>query len=193
MSNTLIIHQPDWVEHFVSNLQGPFVAPKERIRIAIQLSHENLVRATGGPFGAAVFDMDSGALISAGVNYVVPGNCSIAHAEMVAIALAQQKLQTFDLSSRGRFELASSCQPCAMCLGAIPWSGIRSLLCAAGEEDARAVGFDEGAKPNNWQQELQKGGITVTENLMRLEAAAVLQEYHRSSGIIYNPSGCNKH
>ena len=41
-------------------------------------------------------------------------------------------------------EMVASTQPCAMCLGATPWSGIRRLVCGARDEDAEEIGFDEG-------------------------------------------------
>ena len=125
-------------------------------------------------------------LIAAGVNLVVPAHASIAHAEMIALTLAQQRLGTHDLSETG-CELATSTEPCAMCLGAIPWSGVTRLLCGARDEDARAVGFDEGAKPANWVQELTSRGIEVVRDVLRDEARAVLRDYKQSGGTIYNP------
>ena len=188
MSHSLTICLPKWTEGFLKGLPDSFSSPEDRMQVAVELACENVKQNTGGPFGAAVFDMDSGKLITVGVNCVVPGNCSLAHAETIAIALAQQALKTHDLSTKGNFELATSCAPCAMCLGAIPWSGIKSVLCGASEGDARAIGFDEGAKPANWQQELQKRGIAVTETVLQNEAREVLEEYKKASGKIYNPS-----
>ena len=57
--------------------------------LAIELSRQNVDRGGGGPFGAAVFDRDSGRLVAAGVNRVVPQSCSVTHAEMVVIMIAQ--------------------------------------------------------------------------------------------------------
>lgn len=153
--------------------------------LAVELSQRNIKKGTGGPFGAAIFDLTTGQLIAAGVNLVTSANCSLAHAEMVAIARAQQHLKTWDMSAVGRFELMTSCAPCAMCLGAVPWSGICALTCGARDEDARAIGFDEGAKPADWAGELQKRGITVTQNILRENAAAVLCAYAAGGGRIY--------
>jgi tRNA(Arg) A34 adenosine deaminase TadA len=119
---------------------------------------------------------------------VVPWRCSIAHAEIVAIVLAQQHFGTHDLgrSDLPRLELVTSVEPCAMCLGAIPWSGIGRLICGAREEDARAIGFDEGDKPADRIEGLRRRGIVVTENVLRDEAAAVLRDYVQAGGAIYN-------
>lgn len=158
------------------------------MRMAVMLAKENVRQDTGGPFGAAVFDRNSGLLIAPGVNIVVPAHWSGGHAEMIAIALAQQNLKTHDLGGEGMpfCELFTSVEPCAMCLGAIPWSGVRRVVCGARDEDARRVGFDEGPKPDNWIGELEERGISVTCDVLRDEAAGVLHEYAEVGKPIYN-------
>jgi hypothetical protein len=42
------------------------------------------------------------------------------------------------------YELATSCDPCAMCLGATLWSGVRHVRCGATRDDAMLLRFDEG-------------------------------------------------
>jgi tRNA(Arg) A34 adenosine deaminase TadA len=73
-----------------------------------------------------------------------------------------------------------------MCLGAIPWSGINSLVCGARDEDARNIGFDEGDKPDNWPQKFESRFISVKRDILRDKAKAVMQQYVDSGGIIYN-------
>jgi len=184
---------PDWIAGFVA--QSPDALPTVAARMAfvIALSRENVLRGTGGPFGAAVFDAD-GRLIAPGVNLVATQNCSILHAEMVAIALAQKQLGRFDIGgdSKNRYELVASTEPCAMCFGAVPWSGVTRLVCGARDEDARAVGFDEGAKVADWQQALEERGIEVVRDVARQEAKDVLDLYLKRGGAIYNPSRGDK-
>jgi tRNA(Arg) A34 adenosine deaminase TadA len=158
------------------------------MRFVIELSEMNIKNETGGPFGAGIFEQDSGKLIAVGVNVVLDTNCSLAHAEMMCIGLAQQKLRTFDLGTEGMpaYELASSTEPCAMCLGAIPWSGIRRLLCGARGQDACDIGFDEGGKVPDWADTLAIRGITVVQDVLRKEARDVLKNYKESGGLIYN-------
>jgi tRNA(Arg) A34 adenosine deaminase TadA len=176
---------PDWMAAFLQSQPVTYPTIEDRMRLAIELSRLNIEHRTGGPFGAAVFDNQNGKLISVGVNVVVASRCSIAHAEMAAIALAQQTLATHNPASKGEFQLVSSCQPCAMCLGAIGWSGINSLVCGARGKDAEVVGFDEGAKPADWVKQLQKRGIEVILDILRTEAKAVLDAYKSADGIIY--------
>lgn len=179
---------PTWVEAFIADHGETFATQDERMAFVIGLSRENIKRGTGGPFGAAIFD-NQGRLIAPGVNLVPTQNCSILHAEMVAIALAQKTLGRYDLSSNGTeiFELAASTEPCAMCFGAVPWSGVKRLICGARDEDARAVGFDEGAKLADWPQALADRGIQVTRDVSRQEAKNALDLYLQRGGAIYNP------
>ena len=142
---------PNWVEPFLADFNADLSTTELRMRLVIELSRENFKQTTGGPFAAAVFDLDSGNLLHCGVNLVESVGCSIAHAEVVALSLAQQSLGSYDLSKNSRrCQLLTSTEPCAMCLGAICWSGLRSVVCAARDEDARKIGFDEGDKPNDW-------------------------------------------
>jgi len=179
---------PEWLVDFTAKQHQPATTVEARMQIAIELARLNIEHHTGGPFGAAVFDMESHQLISVGVNLVIPSNCSMAHAEMVAISSAQQKLGTFDLGAKGvpRFELVTSSEPCAMCFGALPWSGIRHLVCGAKAEDAKAIGFDEGPIHPRWIDELNRRGITVDIDILRYEAKRVLNQYAESEGVIYN-------
>ncbi len=175
---------PAWVATFtVAWDHADFGTMDGRMRFVIALAAQNVAHATGGPFGAAVFELTSGRLIAAGVNLVVPTANATAHAEVVAIALAGQAQGNFDLSD---CELVASTEPCVMCFGATHWSGVRRLVCGARDADARAVGFDEGPKLPNWVAALEQQGVTVVQDVLRDEAAAVLQKYGQHGGLIYN-------
>jgi len=178
---------PQWAIQLARSRQAPFLSRESRMQFAIELASTNVARGTGGPFGAAVFERAGWRLVAVGVNLVESARCSHAHAEMVALANAQQAVGRFDLGAAGfpTHELVTSCEPCAMCYGAIPWSGIRSVLCGARASDAEAIGFDEGPKPKNWVAELKQRRIAVVRDLCRKEAAAVIQDYKKGGGAIY--------
>jgi tRNA(Arg) A34 adenosine deaminase TadA len=179
---------PGWVEELLPDPRGTYPTEEDRMRLVVELSRLNVERGTGGPFGAAIFERETGRLLAPGVNLVVPASCSVAHAEMVAIMIAQQVAGDFDLGGGGKpaYELYASTEPCAMCLGATPWSGVRGLLCGARDEDARAVGFDEGAKLPDWIAALEEIGISVKRDVLREDAARVLFDYADGGGEIYN-------
>jgi len=179
---------PGWIE---SAAEPGRIYPtvEERMELVIKLARLNIEHETGGPFGAGIFECEGGRLISVGLNLVESSNCSVAHAEMVAIAVAQHVIGCYDLSSgKGvTYQLVTSTEPCAMCLGAIPWSGVRSVVCGARDEDARSIGFDEGHKPPNWIRLLENSGISVVRDVLREKAKAVLLQYGSTGGLIYNP------
>ena len=159
------------------------------MRWVISLSRRNVERGSGGPFAAGVFDLGSGRLLAAGVNRVEPLRLSPAHAEIMAIAFAQRRLKTWDLGRDAATpaEIVASSQPCLMCLGAVLWSGVTSLVYGARAGDVGSVlGFDEGPLPSDWARKLRKRGVSVRGGVLRDEAVDVLKLYKKKRGTIYN-------
>jgi tRNA(Arg) A34 adenosine deaminase TadA len=181
------IAYPQWVAERVP-WAARFATEHDRIGLAIDLARWNIEVGAGGPFGAAVFERESGRLVAVGMNLVVPLANSALHAEMMAFMMAQARLGSYTLAADGmpEHELATSCEPCAMCLGATLWSGVRRLVCAATRDDASRVAFDEGPVFTESYDYLRDRGIEVRHGVRRAEAAAVLELYQRRSGVIYN-------
>mgnify|MGYP001822951092 CR=1 FL=1 len=184
------IEPPEWLGPLLRAWPDRFADTTEAMGLAIALAREN-ARQGGGPFGALVLEGASGRLVSAGVNRVLASHCAVAHAELVALSIAQQGLGTADLGAAlpGGCTLVSSAEPCAMCLGAIPWAGVTRLVCGARDRDVRATGFDEGDKPADWPAALARRGIHSIRDCRRAEAVAVLRRYADAGGIIYGPAG----
>ena len=176
---------PAWVHQHVDASRA-YPGDEAKVAVAIELSRGNIVHATGGPFGAAIFDADD-RLVSVGVNVVLPQRTSVAHAEMVAFMLAQQHLGRARLNDDGqRYTLATSSQPCCQCYGASIWAGIDALLIGARSEDVMALTeFDEGPLPADWIGELERRGIAVQRDLARAAACEVLRRYGTSGGQKY--------
>jgi tRNA(Arg) A34 adenosine deaminase TadA len=178
---------PAWLDEFVSAWTEPLNTDEQRMRLAVSLSAENVKHGTGGPFGAIVVDEQGGTLLGVGVNLVTAVELSMAHAEMVAISLAQSAAGNWNLGAAGKVQLVTSCEPCAMCFGAVPWSGVTSMIWGAAREDAEAAGFDEGDKPRDWVESLERRGIRTRGGILGEEAADVLAHYVRKDGAIYHP------
>ena len=105
--------------------------------------------------------------------------------------LAQQELGTHDLgiAELPEFQLVTSGKMCAMCLGSVVWSGVREVLASAQPEDVEnIVGFDEGPAPADYDQQLEKRGISIIPSFLREEGCEVLQRYVDLEGVVYNPS-----
>ena len=168
---------PHWLDEL--ELESSYPTDEDKARLAIVLAFLNIKHGTGGPFGAAVFDDTTGKLISLGVNIVVDSNCSASHAEIMAIMMAQEKLKQYRLNlDEKRYVLATSAQPCAMCFGALLWSGLAKLIISASRNDVIGLtGFDEGPIPADWISEYKSRGIDVVQGILQDEACDVLKSY----------------
>ncbi|MDF1502833.1 nucleoside deaminase [Roseisolibacter sp. H3M3-2] len=178
---------PDWVDEVV-DWERAYATDEDKMRLAIALSRENVARGAGGPFGAAVFEEATGRVVAVGVNSVVRLNNCTLHAEMMAFQLAQARVGAFSLAGEGMpvHTLATSCDPCAMCLGATLWSGVRRVLCGATRDDAMLLRFDEGPVfASSWAY-LKRKGLEIRHGLLRDEAVAVFDLYRALGGAIYN-------
>lgn len=178
---------PEWV-HSIVDWNRFYRTDNDRMHLAIAISRANVEHESGGPFGSAIYESDSGRLVAVGMNSVVRLNNCVLHGEVVAFMMAQQATQSFTLSAPGlpMHELHTSCEPCAMCLGATLWSGVRRVVYAATREDATVLNFEEGPVFPESYKYLEDRGIEIVRDVLRDEAKAVLELYRAGSGKIYN-------
>jgi tRNA(Arg) A34 adenosine deaminase TadA len=176
----------DWV-NAVDRSPEAFTTDEGRMRLAINVARANVENGTGGPFGAAIFEA-SGRLVAVGMNSVVRLNNCTLHAEMMAFMMAQHRVGSFTLNGPNLavHELFTSCEPCAMCLGATLWSGVQRVVYGATREDALRLNFEEGPVFPESYDYLEKRGIRIVRNVLRDEARAVLEMYRAKGGRIYN-------
>ena len=182
--NAITFSLPEWVDAWLAR-RPECATDTDRMRLAIDLARENVLRGAGGPFGAAVFRHDHPAPVAVGVNSVQRLNNSVLHAEVLALMLAEAQLGAFSLRQPPH-TLFTSCEPCAMCLGAILWCGVARVVCGADRAAATRLGFDEGPVFPESYVHLAARGITVERGLLAEEAVAVLELYRQRLGIIYN-------
>jgi guanine deaminase len=105
---------------------------------AIELSKLGMLSGKGGPFGCVVVQGDE--IVGEGNNQVTSSNDPTAHAEVVAIRKACEKLGTYQLNN---CEIYTSCEPCPMCLGAIYWARPKRVVYANTRQEAAAIEFDD--------------------------------------------------
>jgi tRNA(Arg) A34 adenosine deaminase TadA len=101
--------------------------------------------------------------------------------------MAEARLQTHSLGAAGvpPHELVSSCEPCAMCLGATLWSGVRRLVAGATKADAESIGYDEGPVFPESYAYLERKGVEVVRGVRRDAARALFAAYAAAGGEIY--------
>jgi tRNA(Arg) A34 adenosine deaminase TadA len=181
------IDLPAWF-HEVADFNQAYPTREERMQLCITLARENILRDRGGPFGAAVFECESGRLVGAGVNRVVPLNNSVLHAEIVAYMTAEARVGSYTLAGEGMVghEIVSTCEPCAMCLGGALWAGVKRIVYGATRDDAAELDFDEGPVFPESYQYLEARGIEIVPAFMRAEAREIFKLYREQGGTIYN-------
>ena len=109
------------------------------LRKAIVWSHAARRRGNR-PFGAVVVSAAGEVLAEAYCNSAETGDCT-GHAETNLMRLASRRFSPEQLAS---CTLYTSTEPCAMCSGAIYWSGIGRVVYALGSETLTAMLQDVG-------------------------------------------------
>lgn len=151
---------------------------REFINRAIRLSEKGMDSNKGGPFGAIV--VRDNVVIAAGVNQVTSKNDPTAHAEVVAIRKACEKLKTFQLED---CVIYTSCEPCPMCLGAIYWARPKAVYYACTKEDAAKIGFDDDFIYDEINKKIEERNIKFI-NLNREEGNEVFKKWENKEGKI---------
>lgn len=185
---------PKWVLDEVDGI-APLENDLDKVRLTNRLARRNHLEGTGGPFAALVLDSATGEIISVGVNLVLSSGLSSSHAEIVALSLAQVRSGTWNLGANpaaGR-ELIVNWRPCAQCYGALLWAGVTRLVIAGdGPEVEELTSFDEGPMRDDWIEQLESRGVSVTIDVSRDEAIEVFREYGErvAAGevVVYNGS-----
>ena len=82
---------------------------------------------------------------------------------------------------------------CAMCLGALIWSGVKEVCYAVTSQEVEQItGFDEGPLPSNIQGVLRQRGIRLKEGIMVEESKRLLEKYVTTGGLVYNATRTHK-
>lgn len=144
---------------------------KEFMRRAIQLAHEGMDHNSGGPFGAIV--VKNNLIIAEGCNGVTSTNDPTAHAEVVAIRKACEKLQSFQLTG---CTIYTSCEPCPMCLGAIYWARVDRVVFGCDRQDAADIAFDDQFIYDEIEVNIEDRRIPF-EQILRNEAVTVFEAW----------------
>ena len=151
---------------------------KKFMREAIRLSMENVQSGNGGPFGTVIVKNEK--IIATGVNEVTKSNDPTAHAEMIAIRNACEKLNSFQLDG---CDIYCSCEPCPMCLGAIYWARPKSIYFANSKKDAAEINFDDNFIYQEIKLPIHERKLTITQ-LLRDEAQSVFLQWQESENKI---------
>lgn len=139
---------------------------------AIELAEEGMDSNSGGPFGCIIVKDDK--IVAEGFNKVTSTNDPTAHAEVVAIRKACQKLKTFQLTD---CTIYTSCEPCPMCFGAIYWARPKMVYFGCDKKDAAKINFDDQFIYDELDKEFEERDIKFVR-LLRNDALPVFQKWN---------------
>jgi tRNA(adenine34) deaminase len=115
----------------------PKPTDEHHIHDVIHFTMKSMTSATPVPFGALIVDTRTGEPLMKALNAVATENDPSSHAELRTVRKATKKLAKL---GKGRslkgYTMYSTCEPCAMCMANILWSGLDRVVYAATIEDA---------------------------------------------------------
>ncbi|WP_396633949.1 nucleoside deaminase [Maribacter sp. R86514] len=141
------------------------------MRRAIEMAAKGMNSNAGGPFGAVV--VKDGEIIAEGHNKVTSTNDPTAHAEMVVIRDACNKLNSFQLTD---CIIYTSCEPCPMCFGAIYWARPKAVYYGCDKADAKTIDFDDQFIYDELEVEMQDRQIHFKQ-MLQGEAVEVFNNW----------------
>lgn len=149
------------------------------MNLGIEEARKTMNKNNGGPFGAVIADKD-GNVVSVASNLVLENHDPTAHAEIMAIRKASEKLGTHDLSD---YVLYATGYPCPMCLSAIIWANIKKVYYGTNLNDAENIGFRDSLIYNYLKGENSE--ILELSNICHDECKLLFDEYNEKNKEIY--------
>lgn len=111
--------------------------PEQLMQLAVEQARAG-VAAGQSPFGCAI--AREGRLVAAAHNRVVAQVDITAHAEVEALREACRAEDSILLTGA---VVATTCEPCPMCMAALHWARVETVYFGAGIADAERAGFNE--------------------------------------------------
>ncbi|WP_116809402.1 nucleoside deaminase [Steroidobacter cummioxidans] len=144
--------------------------PDTFLRTAIELAYANVERGAR-PFGAVV--VKNGEVLATGVNEVIRTNDPTAHAELMAIRAASQKLGSPNLAGCAVF---ASGHPCPMCMAAMRLAGVTEITYAYSNDDGAPYGLSTAAIYADLAKPFSEQAMKIAYLPVRLQSRVDLYE-----------------
>lgn len=142
------------------------------MRIALQEAQAAAERGET-PVGAVVRDPATGEILARAANGPIARHDPTAHAEILALRAAAERLSNYRLTG---LELFVTLEPCAMCAGAISHARIGRLVFGAADEKGGAVVHG----PRFFEQPTCHWRPAVEAGVLADESAALLRAFFRA-------------
>ena len=146
--------------------------PHQLMRLAIEKCRQGIA-AGQSPFGCAI--ARDGELLGCEHNTVLKTTDITAHAEMNAIRASCKTAGNIFLAGT---IVATTCEPCPMCMAALHWARVDTVYCGASIADAEAAGFNELRVPAADLARLGGSRVKLVPDLMAEECRKLFTEWN---------------
>jgi tRNA(Arg) A34 adenosine deaminase TadA len=141
------------------------------MRLAIGAAREGIEKGQS-PFGCAIAIGER--VLACCHNTVWMTTDATAHAEIGAIRQANLEFASIFLSEA---TVASTCEPCPMCMAALHWARVGRVYYGATIADAADAGFNELHLPASHLVEKGGSDVQLNPDCMRTECLALFAEW----------------
>ncbi|MBP86314.1 MAG: tRNA-specific adenosine deaminase [Planctomycetaceae bacterium] len=156
------------------------IDPEKLMRLAIEKAREGL-DAGQSPFGCAIARGDE--LLAVEHNTVVASIDITAHAEVNALRVACKNADAIILAD---CVVATTCEPCPMCMAALHWARVSRVYYGASIADAEEAGFNELQVPAADVLKIGRSKVILEANLLSDECRELFQLWkQRPDKVVY--------
>ncbi len=147
------------------------IPPNDLMRLAVEKCRAGIARGQS-PFGCAIAIGDQ--LIACTHNTVLLSGDVTAHAEINALREASQRSDTLFLEGA---DVATTCEPCPMCMAALHWARVGTVYYGATIGDAGAAGFNELPLPAEEVVRRGKSRVKLVAGVLAEECRQLFEDW----------------
>ena len=144
---------------------------QQLMQLAIAKAREGIA-AGQSPFGCAIARGDE--LLAVSHNTVLATTDITAHAEVNALRAACEEASDILLDD---CIVATTCEPCPMCMAALHWARVHEVFYGATIADAEAAGFNELTVPAAEMLTIGGSAVKLTSDVLRDDCRALFAEW----------------
>lgn len=153
--------------------------PEELMQFAIDAAKSGISKGQS-PFGCAIAIHNQ--LIVASHNHVLAHTDITAHAEIHALRLACKSENNIFLEGA---MVATTCEPCPMCMAALHWARVDTVYYGASIADAEKAGFNELALPAHDLLTLGHSSVKLIPGILKEKCKALFEQWESGQARVY--------
>lgn len=144
---------------------------EDLMQLAIRAARRGISRGQG-PFGCSI--RLGGEILAIAHSTVIESMDITAHAEVTALREACRRHGGIHLEGA---LVASTCEPCPMCMAALHWARVRVVYFGATISDAAAAGFNELEVPASELLRIGGGNVRLISGVLEPECRGLFSEW----------------